>query len=240
MQKGYFLPLLGIIAVILILGGVYYLSITKNQSARNHSVISSQNNPQSTQSISQDETSTWKTYKFQKIGILFKLPPKIAESLGDLKEIDIPNTTQKGIIIVSSQNKTAITPEGNTPLLQANSYNPIGLKSVTFDDLIGYSFKDNQYQTKYASTNGLRIIVIPSRLIMKEFTNSNGVNILKLKNSSSVDTYSNFVPMSSDIGALINNQPNPGYPGIVFQMNLTDDITEAVFDQILSTFKFTN
>lgn len=64
-QKGYFLPIVGIVLVILIAGGVYYLTTLRNKQEQLQSVPvpSTKNIEQPSNNFTQEQTADWKTYK---------------------------------------------------------------------------------------------------------------------------------------------------------------------------------
>ena len=76
----------------------------------------------------------------------------------------------------------------------------------------------------------------------KLFTNSNGVKILKVYGEAkypenSERAYAPGTPGEGNIGAIINLPDDSKYSGISITMNLSNTLTEEIFDQILDSIK---
>lgn len=110
-NKGFFLIILGIVAILLIIGsGAYYLLGTQKEIAINSKENSPTSTPttQNTPTPTADPMATWKTFTLE--GITFKYPPDwkdpeyINMPAGRSAEIRHQNDTQR-IIVLSGVNK---------------------------------------------------------------------------------------------------------------------------------------
>ena len=78
--------------------------------------------------------------------------------------------------------------------------------------------------------------------IEKFITNPSGIDILIIKGGNYQDAtigYPLFGLGAGWIGATFNTT-DLTYPGFVFQMKITDKLTQEVFEHTLSTIRFTN
>jgi hypothetical protein len=181
--------------------------------------------------------TNWKQYKLSALNLSFKLPPQISDLTGSV--IEQVTTPKTGGAYTGSAYQAMFTYKNNLLFeVSADSFDFTAGRSIIFSDLSGYSVGNNSYTTKYHSDNGYRSVAIPSKSIVGEITNSNGVHILRVKGVGSTDANKPYDPlyMNKDtLGALINTQ-NPTYPGIAVFMMKNSTLTQEVFDQILSTF----
>jgi hypothetical protein len=190
--------------------------------------------------------SSWETYRIDRLGVEFKLPPYLSNKIPFPEEVK----GEKGTIIcanfiikTSSLIKTIKAGGAGCPV----DFLSVGGTSLDFEagrggmftDLQGYTNKNGKY---FARLNLNREVEIPSDLI-KEIINPNGVKILIVegKNSGPENLPVTGTPGEGRLGALINlNSTNLTYSGFVVEIKLTDQLNKQLFDQILSTFKFTN
>lgn len=198
-----------------------------------------------------DPTANWQTHKVPGLGIELKLP-------GFFSPLDYPNGNEmngeKGkqfcieyikVDIVSFFIKNVIA--GSGPCHP--QYFGLGTTSVDYEagrmggfgDLQGYTFENGVY---FAKMNLGKRFEIPTELA-KEITNSNGIKILRVigKNSQPTEQGIQAFPIAGTpgdgrLGALVNLD-NVTYPGVSIEMKLEGNLNIELFDQILSTFKFT-
>ena len=92
--------------------------------------------------------------------------------------------------------------------------------------------------------NGGKFLLPP--YLISESKNINGVTILRVVGESKMSDLIGMemptlgTPGKGYIGALINTSSNDKYSGFNVSMEIKTDKDEIIFDQILSTFKFTN
>ncbi len=219
----------------------------------------SQPQPTSTVSINPtalpttDLTADWKIHKVSGLGIELKLP-------NYLTPMDYPNGNEtngeKGkqfciqyfkSDIVSFLVKSVLA--GSGPC--SPTYFGLGTTSIDYEagrmggfgDLQGYTFENGKYYAKMVSEKKFEI---PTELA-KEITNPNGIKILRIIGESDQPTEQNGMssfpiagtPGNGAIGALINFDNNTFYSGVAIEMKLDEKLTTQLFDQILSTFRFT-
>lgn len=100
----------------------------------------------------------------------------------------------------------------------------------TFADLDGYHVSQGKFYMGQRDGTA----EIPAS-IAKEITNTHGVTYLQITGKD----WNEPVPLpgTTYIGALINTK-NPEFPGIVVQMELSNDLTKQVFSDVLSSFRF--
>ncbi|MDP1722207.1 MAG: hypothetical protein Q8L37_03280 [Candidatus Gottesmanbacteria bacterium] len=194
-----------------------------------------------------DPTSNWKRYLVKTVNLEFKLPPTF-NSYGDLMEKIEPG--EKGTLLCitfpTSSSYHFINPifAGGTGC-QIHKFG-LGTISVdyeagrggSFTDVLGYVIKNGKY---YGRQVGNSVFELPP-LLTTPMNNSNGMQILKIigKNETSGEWRGPVggTPGDGKIGAILNTK-NPLYPGIAIEMELNSTLTEGLFDQILSTFQFT-
>lgn len=202
---------------------------------------------------SSSETSNWKTYKVQGLGIELKLPsyfspmdyPNGNETNGEKgKQFCIQYTK---VDVVSFLIKEVLAGGGAC----SPTYFGLGTTSVDYEagrsggfgDLQGYTFENGKYYAKMVLGKRFEI---PSGLA-KEITNPNGVKILRIIGKSDQPTEQNGMssfpiagtPGDGEIGALINFDNNATYSGVSVEMKLNGNLNTELFDQILSTIKLT-
>lgn len=175
-------------------------------------------------------TADWKTYKVEEINLEYKLPsefPPLTKSVYN-------GETGRRIYISAGDTKTYVGPI----LLGTSSFDYTEGRGGIFVDLQGYTKQGSKYLAKFVSGKSFEI----SEELTQEITNENGIKILKIKGRN-YQSDPNGLPESGTpgeghIGALINASDSY-YPGFAIDMELSDKNNEEVFDQILSTFQFT-
>ena len=193
-------------------------------------------------------TSNGKTYILKTIGLEFKLPP-VFDSYGEMKEEIRPGEKGTQLCMTFAKKSSLLIVK---PVFAGGSFcriNYFGLGTVSsdyeagrsggFTDLLGFIKQDGKY---YAKQNLDRKFEIPANLV-KEVRSQFGVQVLKItgKNSTTGEWQGPIAGTPGDgrIGALVNTT-NALYPGIAIEMELSESLTEEVFDQILSSLRFSN
>jgi len=190
-------------------------------------------------------TANWQSYKLETIGLSFKLPPVLG-NLGELKE-SITSGEKGTSLCMTFTKKTTFSVRQVLAGGAACGVNLFGLGTTSadfeagreglFTDLQGYTKENGQY---FAILVGKRIEIAPG--LVQEIDNPNGLKILKItgKNSTGGEWRGPIsgTPGEGRIGALLNTD-NHQYPGLAVEMELTNNLTQDLFNQILSTFKLT-
>lgn len=228
--------LLGIVAVLILagLGGAYFLG--KNQSTESNTNTTSQiqaasPTPEQTP-VENPDTADWRAYEVEEVVSEFKLPPEFPP----LEKVVALGQTGKQIYM----SKAADTkqPSGSI-ILGTTSFDYTQGRGGQFVDLQGYTKQGSKYFAKFVSGKTFEI----SPGTAQEITNKNGVKILKVKGKNFEGDPNGLpesgTPGAGKVGALVNT-PGTYYTGFAIDMTLSDQYTEELFDQILSTIKFTN
>lgn len=200
-----------------------------------------------------DPTTNWKTHKVLGLRIELKLPNYFSQ-------MDYPNGNEtkgeKGKqFCIQYLKSDAVSFIVKRVLAGGGACSPtyfgLGTTSIDYEagrmggfgDLQGYTFENGKYYAKMVLGKKFEIPIE----LAKEITNPNGVKILRVIGKSDQPTEQNGMssfpiagtPGSGAIGALINFDNNTVYSGVAIEMKLDDKLTTALFDQILSTFRFT-
>lgn len=193
-------------------------------------------------------TSNWKAYSLKTVDLEFKLPP-IFNSYGVMKEEIKPGEKGTQLCMTFAKKTSFLLVK---PVFAGGSFcsiNYFGFGTVSpdyeagrgggFTDLLGFTIENGKY---YARQNLDRKFEITSNLV-KEVRSQFGVQVLKItgKNSTTGEWQGPIAGTPGDgrIGALVNTT-NTIYPGVAIEMELGGNLTEVVFDQILSTLRFSN
>lgn len=242
-----------VLLVIGFVGGYFYKSKSEKQTSfisqpTPSNNISTQPTFEPVATEQSPTTSSWKTYSLKTIGLEFKLPP-VFNNYGEMKEEIKPGEKGTQLCMTFTKKISFILVK---PVFAGGSFcsiNYFGLGTVSpdyeagrgggFTDLLGFTIEDGKY---YARQNLNRKFEIPSNLV-KEVKSQYGVQALKItgKNSTTGEWQGPIAGTPGDgrIGALVNTT-NTIYPGIAVEMELSGSLTEEVFDQILSTLRFSN
>lgn len=192
-----------------------------------------------------DPTANWETFSLETLNLKFKLPPEL-DKFGQLDEKTIAGEKGNQLCITYGQTGLRLVPQvyaGGGPC----SINTFGFgttskdyeagRSAGFADLQGFRAQGNKF---FIILNSEKSFELPSG-IAQEISNPNKVKILVV--SSDPDAENTLVPWAipeKTIGAIINIPTSSSYRGVTILMNLDNDLTENLFDQILSTFQFIN
>jgi len=196
------------------------------------------------------QTETWETYTIKEVGVSFQLPSQITQK-GNLITLE-RKSPEMGYVLCFTYEKDnkPLVINTNEYLAKCNSDSEFtaGTTSIDFTagregDLLdsqGYGYlpkKENdsrQYYYEKLNLNRKSEIYEDS---VNEVINPQKVSILKVYGIDSYKWGSRAFGKGK-VGAIINISHNPRYTGLVFQMKLDDNLTLALFDQILSTLKF--
>jgi|GEM_PF-737824 len=241
-----------ILVVILTVGLLISISIGgyffyQNQQLQKQNLTKTET---TTPSVAKDKTANWRTHTVKTISLEFKLPPSF-DKYGDFSETSYPGQKGSELCATFPSQSTfnfikPVSAGGNFCYisifgLATTSLDYMAGRGGSFSDLQGYTFENNKYFAKL-NQNVDKKFEIPSNLA-KELTSDYGIKILRVigKNSTSGEWQGPIsgTPGDGSIGAILNTT-NKTYPGITIVMNLKDGLDENTFDQILSTFKFTN
>lgn len=176
------------------------------------------------------DNSGWKKYMIKPIKFEFKIP-KLLLKQGELRETVDKGQVGQQVIISSIDEFLSFS---------------LGLSTIDYQQGRGGGFLDYQRfeienRKYYAKFVGNQKFEIPEDAV-NEVKNPNGIDILKVRGKSQYnEEWGNRpivgTPGEGYFGALINVN-NPNYSGVVIQMKFDKNLTEQVFDQVLSTFKF--
>lgn len=196
-----------------------------------------------------DSTADWKIYNLSELNISLKLPLSLS-SLGSWKVENLPGDTGNNICFkLLSKNSFFINTvlaggvgicDGDFFRVNSNSVDYSAGRGGVFGDISGYRKSNGQY---YPSVK-----IYPDQTpipldLVTEVTNTNGLTYLKVIGKDSTEGEwrgaIGGTPGNGHLGALILTK-NVQYPGITISIDISDDMTSELFDQILSTFKFLN
>jgi hypothetical protein len=175
-----------------------------------------------------DPTADWKTFRVSALDIIFKLPPEMATQVGEFKESVIPGEIGT---LLSVTSKSPLLSLGTTSTDYQEG------RGGAFSDLQGFIKTNGSYSAKFVQGKSF---TIPSNFI-KEVDNDNFEIIRILGQNYTTGDYLGPVegtPGEGKVGALINVPSNENYTGLTVEMKLESEFTTALFDQILTTFKF--
>lgn len=196
-----------------------------------------------------DPTAGWKIYKLSELNLSLKLPPSLS-NLGNWEIENLSGDTGNNICFkLLSKNSFLINTvlaggvgicDGEFFRINSNSIDYSAGRGGVFGDISGYRKSNGQYYP------GIKVYPdqtpIPSDLV-SEVTNKNGLTYIKMIGKDSTEGEwrgpIGGTPGSGHLGALILTK-NAQYPGITVSIDLSDNMTTELFDQILSTFKFTD
>lgn len=247
--------LLGVTVLVFAVGVAgYYLGTQKSTTVvlPSASPISSPNltnNEPATTSIliennALDATANWETYSIKELNLEFKLPASFAKN-GTWKTSVYPGELGMQLCATFVKETSFILNivyagggacEGNKFGVGATSSDFSAGREGGFSDSQGFILKEGKYFAKAPLNHEY---VVPNNLVTK-VPNNTRAEVIKVMGAN---YYSEVVarempeagtPGKGKIGALVNTK-NITYPGFSIEMELSEDITEAVFDQILST-----
>lgn len=221
------------ILVLTVAGGAFYLGRSTIQKSSPNPVDTSQTPqsvPDSTPIISR---VPWRTYTIKSLGLTYDLPPEVT-SLGELQEFIVPGQIGTQIFI-STENSKVVSDKRF--LMGTTSVDYMAGRGGMFIDLQGFKKENGKYYAKFVHNQTIEL----SNDLVNEVKNSNGLDVIKIKGRNYDSGEAQGIPVTGTpgqgkIGALININ-KPPYQGLAVQMDLTQNLTEQLFDRILSTFK---
>jgi hypothetical protein len=245
-QRGFvLLPVIILIVLIGVVGYfVYQNSLLRMNGGKPVSpssfptIITTTNLPKPIQTS--NPIANWKTFNSPTLGVEFKFPTKL-EKYGVLKETISP--AEKGTYLcITFPSKSGFVVKDvfaggagcnlNNFGLEANSVGFEAGRSGNFTDIQGFEYKNGiAYYNWSVGTEWEKQGEIPNDIVTKV---SDDIIKIKGKSYSEMSVW----PLEGIVGAIINTG-NATYPGLVITASLKDGLTESEFDQILSTFKFT-
>lgn len=207
--------------------------------------------PVATESSEVDPTADWNVQKSEVLGIEFKTPIKFELQKTSGKEALGEKGTQYCMVfndslafsIVKSVSAGVGSCGGGVFILGTISKDYVAGREGGFGDMNGYVKEGTVFSSRFTGDGKFPL---PSYLV-KEIQNKEGVTYLKVKGESKMADYggeqmkliTNGTPGEGYVGALFNITNNKYY-GFNVSMEIKSEKDELVFDQILSTFKFTN
>ncbi len=224
------LILLGILLLVLVGAGGIFLGIQMTKRELVPSPLSIETSP----SPVVDPTANWQTFEIKNLGLAYQLPSQIV-SQAPLEEIEVPGETGTALYIRPRDYKVLGV---NNLLMGTTSLDYSAGRGGIFLDLQGFVKQNDKYSVKFV---GDKSFVIPSNLVT-ELQNPNGIQIIKIKGANVTEGEITGMAISGTpgegrLGALLNVDKSP-YQGLAIQMTLSSELTEQLFDQILSTFRF--
>ncbi len=204
--------------------------------------------PSPTPAKGADIFAGWKTYTAKTLNLEFKLPP-LFNAYGQLQENIEPG--EKGTALCMTFPPSASI-RFIHPVMAGGTgcqINTFGLGTISadyeagrggsFSDILGFIIQNGKY---YGRQKDNSTFALPMELT-KLINNPDGIQMVKIigKNETTGEWRGPVggTPGDGKIGAIFNTK-NSTYPGITVEMKVTSSLTEDIFDQILSTFKFTN
>ena len=173
-----------------------------------------------------NETSDWKTYENKEIGISFKYPPIL----------NLSEKLTNGLFTITVDNQYGF-------IGGVNSFTGITVeRGGGFYDTLGFSkIGNNIYRISPAANNQSNKFILDNKNIKKTYTNSNGVEIVVIKdigkfNPGENEAYYNDYSIEK-LGAIINTKSKK-YPGLAFAIN--PQISSSDFLKILDSVKIEN
>lgn len=247
-QKSKLMPILLIVLILVLLGagGVYAY---KNFFVK---VPEPTTTPVSTPESTPDPTADWKTYKDPILGVEYKLPSKLI--LAKTSSIEVAGETgtqycsiyEGGLSVFIKTVYAGGGPcGGGIFTIGTVSKDYSAGREGGFGDYTGYVEVNGKYNAIFVNTIGSGYI--PTNLV-KEVTNDHGLTYLRIVGENSPQDYGGELrnvetpgtPGEGYMGALVNIQDDVKYRGFNIQMKVGSDSDIQIFDQILSTFKFTD
>lgn len=171
-------------------------------------------------------TVEWKTYTNDTIGLTFQYPdtfgdPAFSEAVGDA------GTTGKEFVIRFSKNENF--------LLGGAMNDYIASRGGWFLDTHGYSQQGGKYYYLFSNKPDTTYLVDPLDTLTVD-----GHDMILVDQYLSSFSGEGSSHIDGVLGALVNFSSASPYPGMAVWNKKTSDISRTEFEQILSTFQFTN
>lgn len=247
-----------LVGVSAYLYGVNQGKLQSSQSQNNFTLNSPteiQESPPSTIALKSTNTSSiptnWKSYTDSVLGISYKLPPKLALLDKSGKEVPAERGTQYCAIYVGSLSFFSIQKVfagtgacgGGTFEIGTVSKDYVAGREGGFGDFTGYIKQNGLYFLRFIDTVSKTSL---AQGVAVEQTNSFGISYLRItgknqlydRGGEMMDGPTYGTPGKGFLGAIINIA-NTKYAGFNIQMEIKNHTDELIFDQILSTIRFT-
>lgn len=234
----------GVFLILILTALVAWLAWENQNLKKEVSVLSSVRSTPAA-STPDEPASDWQSYSNSTLGIKFVLPNEFAK-YGALSEKIIPSSEGGECFCLTFPSAQGFLVK---EVLAGGAINIFGLGTTSVDfqagreggftDIQGFREADGRYFALWVGGGEIEI----SDNLVTESKSDFGVRYLKIHGLSM--TEEPFFPIPGTpgdgyIGALIN-LPTPGkYRGFVIEMELRDDLTEAVFDEVLASLEYTN
>lgn len=252
-QKGFTSVLvIGLVIVVGLVAGAYYLGKSSNKSVPTSSeqVASNPASPTISTISTPSDITSWTLYKIKALNLEFRLPPNLAAKYGKLVEaeangkrgselkLSFSNDSKSLIMTAQSPEFTPIPPAPVAMSEQEARDLAIGGPSISVPSVFqGFKYENELY---YGIQSFGQVRELPKEQVTQYHTN--GRDILKVKalyGDYGMVTHRIFPETPPKIWGIIGGTGNQVYPGLTVQGILDNELTEPVFEQILSTFGLT-
>ncbi len=245
MQKG-FVPVILLVGLLIIFGafvGGYHLGKKTNQEPKSlvQEAVTTPGPPISTISTPANKNE-WTSYTIKKLNVEFRLPPELARKYGTLVEKETKGERgtelQIGFGNDSKSLKIASQSLEYTPFQE--EYSEDEARGIAGGPGISTPaiFQGSKYENELFY--GLQPLGKLHELPRDQVTmyHANGRDILKVKAlfTDFGNVHQIFPEKTKKIWGIISGTGNQAYSGLTIEGILSDDLTEELFEQILSTF----
>jgi hypothetical protein len=235
-----------IIGAVILSGVSYYIGTLKKQPV---AVSEPQESPlsvqQETVTAPDTDLNEWETYTVKELHLSLKLP-KSFKKYGEFKETTFGNDAGGTQVCATFTKQTSSVIKQVFAGISSCVTNKFGIGTTSvefsapresgFADGQGFKIQNGKF---YAKTPVNKEWEIPQELVTK-VENSNGLEIIKVTGakeySAAMQMHVEVIgtPGKGKVGALVNTQ-DINYPGFTMEMELDDQLTEEVFDEILKS-----
>lgn len=253
-QRGFthMLVVLGFVLIASLVAGAYYLGKSSNKSvpASLEQVSSNPASPTISTISTPPDKSNWTVYRVKALNLEFRLPPNLATKYGKLIEsesngkrgselkVSFANDSKSLIMTAQSPEYTPGPPAPVAMSEQEARDLAIGGPSISVPSVFqGFKYENELY---YGIQSFGLVRELPKEQVTQYHTN--GRDILKIKalyGDYGMVTHRIFPETPPKIWGIISGTGNQVYPGLTVQGILDNELTEPVFEQILSTFGLT-
>lgn len=252
-QKGFTSVLLvGLVIVVGLVTGAYYLGRTSNKpaSVSTQQTVSDTSSPNISTISTPSDVTSWTLYKIKALNMEFRLPPNLSTKYGKLVENEANGKRGSELKISFTNDPKSLIMTAQSPEFTPIPPAPVKLSEEEVRDLAiggpgisipsvfqGFKYENELY---YGIQSFGQVRELPKEQVTQYHTN--GRDILKVKalyGDYGMVTHRIFPETPPKIWGIISGTGNQVYPGLTVQGILDNDLTEPVFEQILSTFGLT-
>lgn len=253
-QKGFTSVLvIGLVIMVGLVAGAYYLgktSTTKPLSSQTEQATSNSTTPTISTISTPPDITNWVPYKIKALNLEFRLPPALATKYGKLVESEANGkrgselkvsfaNDSKSLIMTAQSPEFAPIPPAPVKLSEEEARDlAIGGPGISIPSVFqGFKYENELY---YGIQSFGQVRELPKEQVTQYHTN--GRDILKVKalyGDYGMVTHRIFPETPPKIWGILTGTGNQVYPGLTVQGILDNDLTESVFEQILSTFGLT-